>query len=347
MANKVPDRQNSPARFSGKGGCLIRIDDVAPNMNWEGYFRVKALFDTHGVRPVLGVIPDNRDPDLLKQPLCDFDFWGEIRDVQARGWEIAIHGHRHLYDIEARNHLGISARSEFAGHDLEVQLDRLRRAKAIFEANGVPVESFFAPSHTFDINTIEALKAIGVTSILDGYGLYPFHEAGMLFVPHLVGRTIAPPVGVHTSVHHLNHYGDADFVALERFIAGNGQAMLSYSEAKALVRDTVWNRALGAVFKRALQPSEDRPACGTARHWASIPRQGSVTRSRTPHRSGVITPTRAQSAARPIVLLRCSSAHMALFVSGQQPWAYPCFVERNSPASTLPRHKIWHTVDAV
>lgn len=253
MVNKAATSQRVRKRSSLKAGYLVRIDDVAANMNWDAYFRAKSLFDEYGVRPLLGVIPENRDPDLLKFQSCDFDFWEEIRSVQSRGWEIAIHGYRHVYDSLGRDLLGMGDRSEFAGHDYEVQLDRLRRARAIFDRERVAVDVFFAPSHTFDENTIRALAEIGVTSICDGYGLFPFHDRGMLFVPQLVGRPIAVPFGVHTSVHHLNHFTEADFSALERFLSQNRERMISYAEARELAEDRLWNHACGAVLKKALQ----------------------------------------------------------------------------------------------
>ena len=252
MASKVPASTERPTG-SRKSGYLIRLDDMAPNMRWPEYFRAKKLFCDFGVRPVLGVIPNNEDPELKLFPECVFNFWDEIRDVQARGWTIAMHGYRHVYDSSGDDILGMRDKSEFAGHDLAVQLERLELSKAVFDREGVHVDCFFAPSHTFDVNTLEGLKQIGVTSIFDGYGLFPFSANGMLFVPQLVGRPIAFPYGVHTSVHHLNNYLERDFVALERFVEKNHQKILSYPEAEALVRDDVWNRAWGVALKKSLQ----------------------------------------------------------------------------------------------
>ena len=47
-------------------GTLIRIDDVAQNMNWDMMNKCEELFNRHNIKPVLGVIPNNTDPDLLK-----------------------------------------------------------------------------------------------------------------------------------------------------------------------------------------------------------------------------------------------------------------------------------------
>jgi predicted deacetylase len=222
-------------------------------MNWEGYSRVKRLFDKFGVRPLLGVIPDNRDPELKTFPQHRADFWDEIREVQSSGWDIAMHGYQHVYDSFARDFFGVRIRSEFAGHDLDTQLQKLQAARAIFEREKVQVDSFFAPSHTFDENTIRALKAIGITSISDGYSLFPLNAHGIVFVPQLVGRPVAFPFGVYTSCHHLNYFKESDFLRLEKFVRRNQARIITYAQAMRFVKDSLWNRSSGAIFKIALQ----------------------------------------------------------------------------------------------
>jgi predicted deacetylase len=248
-----PMMQSKQRRLLLKGGYLIRLDDIAPNMNWDGYFRLKRLFDEFGVHPLLGVIPDNRDPELTTLPQCQTDFWDEIREVQSRGWEIAMHGYQHVYDSSGIDFLGVRTRSEFAGHPLEIQLQRLKKARSIFDREKVKVNVFFAPSHTFDENTIHALKEIGITSVSDGFGLFPFNDHGILFIPQLVGRAVRFPFGIYTSCHHLNYFRESDFLMLERFVRRNHARILTYSQATEFVKNSPWNRSSGAILKRALQ----------------------------------------------------------------------------------------------
>ncbi len=49
-------------------GLLIRMDDIAECMNWEEMDKCERLFDKFKIKPLLGVIPMNRDPELLKFP---------------------------------------------------------------------------------------------------------------------------------------------------------------------------------------------------------------------------------------------------------------------------------------
>ena len=55
-------------------GILIRLDDIAENMNWDLMERSELLFDKYKIKPVLGVIPNNQDGELLAYPKKN-NFW--------------------------------------------------------------------------------------------------------------------------------------------------------------------------------------------------------------------------------------------------------------------------------
>jgi hypothetical protein len=45
----------------------VRLDDITPDMDWERFYKFKALLDRYQVKPLIGVVPDNRDPGLVKR----------------------------------------------------------------------------------------------------------------------------------------------------------------------------------------------------------------------------------------------------------------------------------------
>jgi len=49
-------------------GLLIRMDDIAENMNWKLMDSSEKLFDQMNIKPLLGIIPQNKDHSLLKYP---------------------------------------------------------------------------------------------------------------------------------------------------------------------------------------------------------------------------------------------------------------------------------------
>ena len=51
--------------ISDNTGILIRLDDIAENMNWDLMEKSEILFDEYKIKPVLGVIPKNQDQNLF------------------------------------------------------------------------------------------------------------------------------------------------------------------------------------------------------------------------------------------------------------------------------------------
>ena len=66
----------------------VRLDDITPDMDWEGFLRFKALLDRYQVKPLIGVIPQNRDENVKGSGNGrPGDFWAYIRKLQEEaGW---------------------------------------------------------------------------------------------------------------------------------------------------------------------------------------------------------------------------------------------------------------------
>ena len=84
--------------LSNNTGFLIRLDDIAENMNWSLMDQATNLFDEFNIKPILGVIPNNSDSELLSYPKRNIDFWEQVRAWKKKGWEIAMHGNNPVYD---------------------------------------------------------------------------------------------------------------------------------------------------------------------------------------------------------------------------------------------------------
>ena len=54
---------------------VIRLDDACPTMNHANWNRMEYLLDKYSVRPIVGVIPENQDPDFAWEN--DKHFLGE------------------------------------------------------------------------------------------------------------------------------------------------------------------------------------------------------------------------------------------------------------------------------
>ena len=82
--------------FSKYTRLLIRMDDICENMNWTLMDKCELLFDKYKIKPLLGVIPANKDPELLTYPKEEL-FWDKVTNWKNKGWEITMHGCNHLY----------------------------------------------------------------------------------------------------------------------------------------------------------------------------------------------------------------------------------------------------------
>lgn len=93
--------------------CL-RLDDACPQMNAEKWAGVERILDKYKVRPIVGVIPENRDPDFVA--VADENFWEKACEWQKKGWTIALHGlHHELHFHEPRGYYQLSHSSKQNG----------------------------------------------------------------------------------------------------------------------------------------------------------------------------------------------------------------------------------------
>ena len=181
---------------------LLRIDDVCSTMDWSIWDPIEAILVETGVKPILAVVPDNRDPKLIQGPAAP-DFWGRVRGWQARGWAIGLHGFQHTYVTKDAGLLKLNPQSEFAGLSYEAQLEKIQSGLAIFAREGVRADAWVAPSHSFDRNTLLALQAVELRIISDGFAFHPYRDAmGMTWVPQQFALPRSMPFGTWTFCHH-------------------------------------------------------------------------------------------------------------------------------------------------
>ena len=218
--------------ISDHTGILLRLDDIAENMNWRLMDRCETLFAKYSIKPVLGVIPKNQDKELLSYPVNN-QFWERVRSWKNLGWEIVMHGYTHVYDsmsYKKKDYFNYGGGSEFYGHTFEEQKKRLAKGLKKFEEENIPIRSFFAPNHIYDKNTFLALKSLGVKQVIDGYGLFPYLEDEIIFIPQLFYENIDLPFGLQSTQIHLNYWKETDFVKFEKFLDKNHDKILDYDQ---------------------------------------------------------------------------------------------------------------------
>ena len=59
------------------------MDDICENMNWQLMDKCESLFDKYEIKPLLGVIPMNQDPELLKYTRNN-KFWERVQSWKTK-----------------------------------------------------------------------------------------------------------------------------------------------------------------------------------------------------------------------------------------------------------------------
>lgn len=236
----------------------IRLDDITPDMDWDRFLAFKEILDGCGIKPLIGVVPDNRDENLHRTKAAD-NFWKYIKELQENGWCVALHGYRHIYTTKKGGLFPLNCFSEFAGVPFDRQKEMLSEATEILEKNGIRTDIFMAPAHSYDRNTLKALKELGYCKMTDGFGSRPYRWQEMTFYPisFLLSRSLKKKSGITTMVVHTNEIDAAGMERMRRLLSEQQDHLISYSDFLAMASrkkgacGRLWEHML-ATAKRVL-----------------------------------------------------------------------------------------------
>ena len=198
---------------------FIRLDDACPKRDITKWDRMEFLLDKYSIKPLVGIIPDCRDQNMN----CyeeDKSFWTRyIPKWQKKGWILAMHGYQHVFNTKEGGINPVNKMSEFAGLPIEKQKEMLREGISILRNHGINPDIFFAPAHTFDRNTLLALKSeTNVSAISDTPANDTYYYHGFTFIPQQSGYVRNLPFRTITFCYHPNTMKDRDFATLENYI---------------------------------------------------------------------------------------------------------------------------------
>ncbi len=198
---------------------LMRLDDASEFMDIKKWTRMEKLLDKYNIKPIFGIIPANKDPDLILYGRVN-GFWELMIRWKEKGWIPALHGYTHVFETNDEGINPVNNRSEFAGVNFNKQCQKIRDGIKILQEHGINPEIFYAPAHTFDENTLKALKkeskirVISDTIANDIYYQYDFY-----FIPQQSGCCRRLPLKTVTFCYHPNIMEKEDFKKLERFLS--------------------------------------------------------------------------------------------------------------------------------
>ena len=109
---------------------------------------------------------------------------------------------------------------------------KIRDGFEILSNHGVKPKFFFAPSHTFDENTLKALKeCTDIRVISDTIATKPYKKGDFVFLPQLGGHCTEMKInGIWTFCLHPSTMMDANFEATERFLKNHKHEFIGFDE---------------------------------------------------------------------------------------------------------------------
>jgi len=213
---------------------LVRLDDACETMNHEKWQRMEDLLDKYEIKPMVAVIPLNKDKAFNHKNIGRDAFWNKVKSWQNKDWEIAQHGYTHEYVAKSSGDFIVGNNySEFAGLLYEIQREKIKKGYAVFQEQGIAVKSWIAPAHTFDADTVRALKEESDISIIsDSYALFPYTKNGFTWIPVQIANFRKFPFGYWTICLHPNEFEEKDFIRLEKGIQQFKNQIIRTDEVK-------------------------------------------------------------------------------------------------------------------
>lgn len=190
---------------------ILRLDDACPTDRKQVWDFLEQDLDKYGIKPIVGVIPRCKDKNLMIERE-DENFWERIRRYQLKGYAIALHGYEHNFVSRHKGIIPLNSISEFAGLPFELQRDKIRNGFNELVKNGIRPNIWVAPAHTFDKNTLEALRLeTDIRIISDGIAFFPYRERDFLWIPQQLWRFKRVSFGVWTICLHPNEMTEKEF----------------------------------------------------------------------------------------------------------------------------------------
>ena len=196
---------------------LLRFDDLCPTVSRSRWEQFLPLIQEFGIKPILAVVPDNKDQDLQRaEP--NPEFWSQMREMESAGATIALHGYRHLCRSKGKSLVPLHRHSEFAGLPADTQRQWILAGLHILRSHGLTPRVWVAPRHGFDRYTLQALRLEGIELVSDGLARVPFTREGLTWIPQQLWEPVEKSKGLWTICVHPNAARGSKVEALTAFL---------------------------------------------------------------------------------------------------------------------------------
>tara|TARA_B100000963_G_scaffold137846_1_gene119937 strand:+ start:15478 stop:16260 length:783 start_codon:yes stop_codon:yes gene_type:complete len=200
---------------------IFRLDDATANIDLKKWKIIEDIFDSFSIKPIVAVVPNNKDPQL-KYSKSNPYFWKLVNRWEKKGWTIAMHGYEHIYHYVDRKKLIIPYynKSEFGGISLNEQKKKISKSSKIFKKYQISPSVWIAPGHSFDRNTLTALKQeTDIRIVSDGIALSTYYENDLHFIPQQLWEIKIKDSGIWTICMHPDTMTMSDILNFKKKIS--------------------------------------------------------------------------------------------------------------------------------
>ena len=213
---------------------LFRIDDVCDYLpNVDNVMQLIRILNRYNIKPLLGIVPNVEDKDIIDKN-SNFKLEDLIPLIEKNKIDIALHGYNHKYITKNGGILDLNKRSEFAGLSYDQQKRKIADGlKIIKDRLNVEPKYFFAPAHSYDLNTLKVLKEFNLVNV-DGISLFPFEHFGVFHIPQQRGyikeRFLWFKFGVFVNHFHPKTITEKVLNDVEKFCNENREYLANFDE---------------------------------------------------------------------------------------------------------------------
>ena len=207
---------------------LIRIDDICDNfIGIENYYKIMSILKKNNIIPLVGVIPKCNDETIIGSKQFKIETLKNTQNIT-----VALHGFEHKYSTKESGLLKLNNYSEFAGETYEEQFIKIKKGKEILEKKlKIKIWIFFAPAHSFDLNTLKALEKNKIYYISDGISLNVIKKNKMFLIPQQKWNfKDETEDGLYTLLLHPQNLKEKDLKEFDEFINRNKNKIFNYTK---------------------------------------------------------------------------------------------------------------------
>lgn len=208
----------------------IRFDDVCETMHYENFNKILNIIEEYNVKPLIGIVPSNSDDNLIVNNNVKLEeYYKLIYELKSKGYLFAQHGYDHVYVNRNGGILKLNKNSEYAGLSYDEQYQKIKKGKEILEKNDIHSNIFMAPSHSYDENTLLALKDLGFKYVTDGFTKFNYKYKELIFIPCMHAFNPKKSKGIITLCIHANTMNDFYIDMFKKILDKNKDFLVDFN----------------------------------------------------------------------------------------------------------------------